>query len=269
MKRIVGLLAFALATGGVAQTKDSKPAAQKAQAPAKASAGGVDWSGQVLKATGSGAPDMKASSPAQARLGAETAAKLDAFRNLLGQAKGVEISAGKTVGDAMARDEVRARVEGSIRGYRITAKRYFSDGGVEMDVEVPLSALAQVFAPADEAPRIEVKTAGARTRTGLVIDARGLEVVRALSPRLLDQEGKPLYGAGALSAEAREKQGVASYFATLDEAKASQLVGEKPLVIKAKRAEGSDLVLDAADAKALAEINTAFLTEGRVAIVTR
>ena len=84
MKRLVYLLALGLSAGALAQEKkeEAKPAS------------GVNWEGQVLKATGSGAPDMKASNPAQARLGAETAAKMDAFRNLLAQAKGIQISAG-------------------------------------------------------------------------------------------------------------------------------------------------------------------------------
>ena len=50
--------------------------------------GAVDWQGEVIKATGSGAPDMRSLSPAQARLGAEKAAQLDAFRNLIAHRQG-------------------------------------------------------------------------------------------------------------------------------------------------------------------------------------
>src|SRR4051812_7510374 len=82
----------------------SVSAAEKREPPPAA---GVNWQGQVVKATGSGAPDLKASNPAQARLGAEKAAQLDAFRNLLAQVKGIAISGGKTVGDAMAKDEIK------------------------------------------------------------------------------------------------------------------------------------------------------------------
>ena len=34
----------------------------------------------------------------------------------------------------MKDDKIMARVEGLIQGYKILAKRYFSDGGVEIDI---------------------------------------------------------------------------------------------------------------------------------------
>lgn len=259
MKRLLVIIALAVCPAAFAegkpQGKEAKPA------------GAVNWEGQVLKATGAGAPDMRAANAAQARLGAEMAAKLDAFRNLLSQAKGVNVSAGQTVGDAMARDEVRARVEGVIRGYRITDKRYFSDQGIEIDVEVPLAAISSaLYMPEGPAPAL--KTDGEPANTGLVVDARGLQVTPALAPRLLDPEGKPLYTPANLSDEARKQHAPASYVASADSAKKSGLVGDKPLVVKAVKASGSDLVLDAESARQLSSGNNAYLAEGRVAIVT-
>ena len=137
--------------------------------------GAVDWQGQVIKATGSGAPDMRSLSPAQARLGAEKAAQLDAFRNLIAQAKGIQISSGKTVGEAMAKDEVKGRVEGVVKGFKVVKKRYFSDQGVEMDVEVPLSGIAQaVLDPGTSAVNALASAKTDGRYTGLLVDARGL-----------------------------------------------------------------------------------------------
>ena len=112
MKRI--LLAFCLAVplGVFAQGKDAKPAEPKPQP-------GVNWSGQVLRATGAGAPDLKAQNPAQARLGAESAARADALRNLLSQVKGVSVDGTKKMGDLMEKDEVRLRVEGVVKGFKV------------------------------------------------------------------------------------------------------------------------------------------------------
>ena len=270
MKQLVCLLAVVLPLAAFAagESKDSKAAAPQAPQAPKAQPG-VNWEGQVLKASGAGAPDLKASTPAQARLGAETAAKLDAFRNLLAQAKGLRVSADKTVGDAMSTEEIKAKVEGVIRGYKVTAKRYYSDSGVELDVEVPLSALTELVAPA-AAPdaHAQLNTNGEAKNTGLVVDARGLKLDKALSPRLLDGAGKSVYGIDTMSEDARKSKGVASYFATLDAAKKSLLVGDKPLVLKAAKVQGTDLVLSADDLKRLSESNNAYLAEGRVAIIT-
>jgi hypothetical protein len=254
MVMVLPLVASAQAPRPTSPDKDAKPA------------GAVNWEGQVVQATGSGAPDLRASNPAQARLGAERAAQMDAFRNLLAQVKGIQISAGKTVGDEMATDEIRGKVEGLVRGYRVTDKRYFSDSGVEVDVEVPLSAVTELFvAPSGKA--LALKKEGEPKNTGLVVDARGLKVSPALSPRLLDAKGAPLYAAEALSDEGR-KAGVASYVKGLDPAKKSARVGERPLVVKAERADGSDLVLSAEAVKALTEHNNSYLADGRVVIAT-
>ncbi len=256
------LLAATLALGVSAYAQEGQKKQPEKPPP------GVNWQGQVLKATGSGAPDMRASNPAQARLGAERAAKLDAFRNLLEQAKGLQVKAGRTVGDELASDEIRGRVEGVIKGFKVTNKRYFSDSGVELDVEVPLSELTSALLPRGESA-IVLKTDGAAVNTGLVVDARGLKVTPALAPRVVDDEGAPLYAAEVLSDEARREAGVAAWVKTVEEAKKSDRVGQNPLVVRAARADGTDLVLAPEDAKKLTENNNAWLAEGRVIIVTQ
>jgi hypothetical protein len=266
VKRSLWMLALVVPLSALAQGKDAKPSAPAA-APAKPEVG-VNWEGQILRATGAGAPDLKASNPAQARLGAERAAKLDALRNLLEQAKGVQISSGRTVGDAMASEELRGRVEEVVKGFKVVNKRYYSDSGVELDVEVPLSALASVLVPASESA-ITVKAEGAKKYTGLVVDARGLGAKPALAPRLLDGAGKPVYGPEALPADLRKTTAVAAYYKSLESAQKSALVGEKPLVVKAAQLQGTDLVLAEDALKQLTESNASFLAEGRVAIVTQ
>jgi hypothetical protein len=230
--------------------------------------GSVNWQGQVVKATGAGAPDLKAASAAQARLGAERAALLDAFRNLLAQVKGVAVDGTRKVGDLVEKDEVRARVEGVVRGYKIVNKRYFSDNGVEVEVEVPLAALTDVVDPdPTPVPPPVGSPQGEKGATGLVIDARGLKVLPALMPRVLDDAGKPLYTIDSLSAEARKASGVASYVQSLEEASRSMRAGDKPLVLKAVRGAGADVQLGAEEAQRLARVNTSFLADGKVIIV--
>ncbi|HEX4622332.1 MAG TPA: hypothetical protein VH208_12260 [Myxococcaceae bacterium] len=261
MTRSIAWCVLAISASAVAEGKGEKKDA--------AAAAGVNWDGQVLKATGSGAPDMKASSPAQARLGAERAAQLDALRNLLAQVKGIQVSGGKTVGDQMAaKDELKGKVEGAVKGFKVVKKRYFADNGVEIDVEVPLAALTEVVDDGGDSKTAAIHSEGAEKNTGLVVDARGLDVKPALAPRLLDESGKALYGIDCLSADAKKSSGVASYVKSLEEAKKNMRVGDRPLVLKAAKAQGTDLVLSADDVKKLAESNNSYLAQGRVVIVT-
>ncbi len=264
MKRLLTLLILALPLVVSGQDKAGK---DKFTGDPK-STPGVNWGGQMIKATGAGAPDLSVKNPAQARLGAERAATLDAMRNLLAQVKGIQINAEKKMDDAMKDDKIKARVEGLLRGYKIVGKRYFSDGGVEIDLEVPVALLTEVFDPEPIQLLAGLKIEGEKTNTGLVIDARGLKVTPALAPRVLDDTGKPLYSVDSLSADARKVSGVASYVQSLDEAKKSLKAGDKPLVLKATKANGSDLQLDSADAMKLLATNAGFLAEGRVVIVT-
>ena len=212
---------------------------------------------------------MRSLSPAQARLGAEKAAQLDAFRNLIAVAKGIHISANKTVGEAMAKDEVKGRVEGVVKGFKVVKKRYYSDQGVEMDVEVPLAGIAQAVLDPGAAPAdalAGMKATDGRY-TGLLVDARGLGVMPVLAPRLLDASGKVLYAADMLGPEARKDSVPARYFKSLDQATHATALGGTPLLVKAQKAQGSDLVLADGDVRALDQLSSKVLVEGRVGIV--
>jgi hypothetical protein len=235
---------------------------------------GVDWQRQVLRVTGDGPPDVKASNPSQARLGAERSAKEDAFKDLLEQVKGVRLRADRTVGDEMAREETRLKVEEVLRGYKVVQKRFFSDSGVQLEVEVPLGALTSVLvAPATTtepaAKDAQPKKAAKAKHTGLVVDARKPGLVPMLAPRVVDASGQPVYGVETLSEEARRTRGVAGFFGSLEQARKSARVGERPLVLEAARVEGSDVVLGPDAAKALEGLDPELLAEGRVALLIR
>jgi len=104
--------------------------------------GEIDWNRRVLIGHGQGAPDLNAPSVAVARLGAERAAKLDAVRNALESLKGMQLQSGGSVGTLLQDDEtLTGRVEGTLKGVKPIKTRYFSDGGVTLDIEVPLDAL--------------------------------------------------------------------------------------------------------------------------------
>jgi hypothetical protein len=227
----------------------------------------VDWQKRVVRCTGAGVPNVKdgGTNVAAIRINAERAARVDAQRNCLEAVKGVSVTGGQTVGAAMSDGATRGAVEGTLRGFRETARRYYSDGGVEVDIEVPLEGVAEAVLPRAAAAPAPAPAGP----TALVVDASGLKVLPALAPRLVDEGGKELYGAASLGEAARRGNGVAAYARSLDSARRelSARLGDRPLVVKAARAQGADLVLPADAAAALAG-NPAFLSEGRVVILT-
>ncbi len=235
--------------------------------------GTVDWPAGVLRCTGTGAPNLRAAqgNVAVARVGAERAARLDALRNCLEGLKGVRVSSGETVGGAVAGDAaVRARVEGVVRGFRVVGKpRYFSDGGVEMDVEVPLDGVAEALLPPAAAAKEPLGAPAPAAATGLLVDARGTGLEPALAPRLLDEKGLEVYGAGAVAPEARRRLGVAAWAADPEAARRelAARLGERPLVVRALGARGSDVLLSDADAAAVRAARE-LLGAARVVIVT-
>lgn len=238
---------------------------------ARAESGAVDWQRRVVKCTGTGAPNLRAAggNVAVARIGAEKAAKLDALRNCMEAVKGVTVKNGETVGGAVAKSPaLQASLEGVVKGFRqVGPPRYFSDGGVEIDVEVSLDGkLSEVLMPKGDGSA--AAPAGQPTGpTGLIVDARGRKVTPALAPRVLDEAGREVYGPSALTPEARTQSGAA--YAKDVEAARRELkgrLGERPLVVTAVDARGSDVVVKSGEADGLR--GARFLAEGRVVIVT-
>jgi hypothetical protein len=125
-------------------------AAAEAFAQAK---GEIDWNRRVLVGHGQGAPDLGAPSVAVARLGAERAAKLDAYRNALESLKGMQLQSGGTAGSLLQGDAgLLGRVDGTLKGVKPVKTHYFSDGGVSLDIEVPLDDLPPELAGAIRVP---------------------------------------------------------------------------------------------------------------------
>jgi len=231
----------------------------------------VDWQKKVVRCTGTGAPNLKEAqnNVAVARIGAERAARLDALRNCLEAVRGVRVSGEQTVGGALAGEPgLRSQVEGVVKGFQLVGKpRYFSDGGVEMDVEVPLDGVAAAVLPAaTAAPAAGIGGAGP---TGILVDARGTGLLPALAPRLLDEKGVELYGAGMVAPELRKKAGAAGWARDPAAARRDlvERLGERPLELKAVRAQGTDAVLGD-EAAAAVQAAPRLLAEGRVVFVT-
>jgi len=98
----------------------------------------------------------------------------------------------------------------------------------------------------------EVTGGGSISYTGVIIDARGLQVTPCLSPVIFGQDGVGAYGAFLVSRENAIKNGVVAYATTPDPAQLRNRVGSNPLIIRALNAYGSwrtDLIISTPMAK--------------------
>ena len=108
--------------------------------------------------------------------------------------------------------------------------------------------------------------------TGLIFDARSSSFLPSASVKILDEDGREVYGSAYVSKEWAEKQGIVGYAKTLEDAKANQRVAGNPMVIKAMKAtgpNGKDLVISNEDARKIRDLskNLNFLDKAKVMVV--
>ena len=256
--------------------------------------GRVNWSAGYVEATGIGAPPERYYGKPQARPMALRAAQVDAYRNLLEVVQGVRVDSETEVRDfTTTSDTIRAKVEGLVKGAQVVKRDYLSDGTVEVTLRMPLygefaNTILPLPAPVrpeepSVAPAEPVAPAGpqvvapppapaAEVYTGLVVDARGVQLRPTMKPRIIDESGKEVYGYMMVDQDYANLQGISSYSKDLTAAQNNPRVTNNPLTVKALRAEGptkGDVVISTADASKVAGAaeNLSFLKKCRVMIV--
>ncbi len=258
--------------------------------------GAMNYSNGFVVATGIGAISPLAQNPGMARATAVRAAKVDAMRNLLEAVMAITVSSETTVrGAAIENDVVKTSVEGMVRGARMrdidgdgrgsnSDIRYLSDTSIEIEMEVHMSGISEVILPAAGFAPAPAPTAGGApapaapaaprpgTVTGLIVDARGLGLRPAMSPKVLDQNGGVVYGPGNFTREFAVKFGVAGYSKNLEQAQQDPRVVGNPMVVKGVGVQGAnkaDLVLAAGDVPRVkgADSSGKFLSNCKVMIL--
>lgn len=242
--------------------------------------GSVDWSSQVIRATGIGAGNENLPLPRQRAL-AIRAAKVDAWRNLLETVKGVALTSETTVRNAMVENDViMTKVEGIVKGTTMVGEpKYLSDGSVEVTMEMPITgALTDAVLPTQLGGQVWTtgqpipQQPGGGVFTGLIVNAKGLGVRPAMAPQILDENGNEIYGSKYVSREWAVQMGMVGYDKDLNRASKNDRVTDNPLVIKALKVSGSnkaDVVISAADAAKIqaAAANQNFLDKCKVMFI--
>ena len=253
--------------------------------------GKINWSEGYIEAVGIGAPPERYIGKPQARPMALRAAKVDAYRNLLETTKGVRVDSTTVVKDfTVESDVINAAVEGLVKGAKVVNQDYLSDGTVEVTLRMPMAGgFAQVIIPkalekkpeaappapsappAPPAPPAGPAPSG-DVFTGMVVDARGLQARPAMAPKVLDENGKEVYGSMNVDKEFAVQQGMSGYARDLTAAQSNPRVTNNPVSVKGVKTEGpgkSDIVISNADADKIrgAADNMTFLKKCRVMIV--
>ena len=247
--------------------------------------GSINYSEQMINAVGIGFVPSNAVNAGQARRMALRIAKQDAMRQLIEIVNGVTLTSETTMSGAMVDDVINTKVQGFIRGARpVGQPKYLSDTSVEMEYSVPMSGISDIILPpvtvpasnqsANNATGAASQTTTPQTGgvTGVIIDARGLNARPAMAPRILDQNGNPIYGPGKYSRKYAVENGVVGYSKTLEAAQKDQRVMGNPIVVKGVATSGTnktDITISNADVSKidLANRNYKVLNDCRVLIL--
>lgn len=308
---ITGIIAgMALLYGGIGLCQEKVSASQWNQIVEQmGDKGKINWSEGYIEAVGIGAPPDRYMGKPNARPMALRAAKIDAYRNLLEVTKGVRVDSATVVRDfTVESDVINAQVDGLVKGARVANQEYMSDGTVEVTLRMPLSGgFSQIIIPKalgkrpevtppspppaappetpaappetpvtpPEIPAVSAPPAPApagEVYTGMVVDARGLQARPAMAPKVLDENGKEVYGSMNVDKEYAVQQGMSGYARDLTAAQSNPRVTNNPLSVKGVKTEGpgrADIVISNADADKIrgASENLTFLKKCRVMIV--
>jgi hypothetical protein len=199
----------------------------------------IDWTQNYIEARGM-AVAPKGTSGAQAKALARRGATVDLQRNLLEFLNGVQVDARTTMNDFMAEDRVRTEVHGLIRNIEILEGEWDGES-YTVSGRVRLPQLLVIVAPsiaAKEPAKQPARTSSGAPKTagrftGLVIDARHLQITPSLSFKVVDEAGREVYGISFADPKFAAQSGLATYYNNIDYAKGEIRVAANPIVTKA------------------------------------
>ena len=252
----------------------------------KLGTGTVDWSNRVVEAIGIGTPPRSVQNQAQARALAAQQARTRAARQMLRTLKMVPVDCSHLVNDIAVNDASQFRQLKNMVYHAAEKETFFLSGnrvkkvltvgirGDLADILLPgnIREIKDIRGEAAEQKEKLTQSEKKKSFTGLVLDCRGLKVAPALVPRVLDEEGKEIYGPAIVTRRFALRKGVAGYDSEIEKALHDPRIGSNPLRVKAVRVSGAnscDIVISNADAHRILEApeNLDFLRRASVIIV--
>ena len=199
----------------------------------------IDWTQGIIRSIGS-QPPISNSTGVEADQKQFSLAKSQAQQQLLGAIKEIRIRSNHLVGDVLGNQQIMAELQTLIVDTPSMQREYLSDRTVRVILSIPLhGAISQLLLPHEIQP-IQPITAGNGIGeaiasngiyTGLIVDARALEVQPMLVPEIVDDAGEPVYGPAFVSREFVVSRGMASYVRQQNSIGYEERVGLNPLII--------------------------------------
>lgn len=257
----------------------------------------IHWGNGDVVATVPVQPVGDVLDPVQARSLAVRSAVVSARRQLLEAVEDIRIDSGQTVGYYMAEDfDVAENVRMLLQNSKLTLPLANSEdapnelGSVTAAISLRGKLAEEVLPTTTQflsgiPPKLNPTAQGGEDEqqslmglgvtpssgyTGVVVDARGLDIAPALCPVVFDAQGVGVYGAFMVSRTQAVSDGVAAYSTTDEWVVVRSRVGESPLVVKAiSKARSTDPVISMQDATLARAVlsKPGIGEEGRVVIV--
>lgn len=244
--------------------------------------GEIDWSGNTVRATGTGVLDPDNPNVAQARLMAERAAVVVAQRNLLETVQGVRVDSETRVENFMTDyDVIYTRVEGIVRNtHQLGPARYDSLAGIvevelEMEIHSP-QGLSGALSTVLDSPGISAESMSPQTRdfleqySALVFDGSQAGLQPSMYPKIYDANGNLLLDTKDYSSYLGSAgQTAMQFISDLDQILAQPVFAQSPLVVNVRQVTGqfgSDIVLGQEESDTLGWLKTGLpflMTAGR------
>lgn len=208
----------------------------------------------LISAIGYGLPSQNGN-----KILARRAAIVDAQRNLLERINGVQIDSETFMEDfTISSDVVRSQVSGLIKGAVITDESENLDGSYYVELSVPMygrnGSIASVAIPAlmanmqqqpfnsadlNNFTEQEVQYFNSSAYTGVIVNAKEMNLERTFAPVIYDTDGRVIYGIQNLDKDLAITYGMVEYSESLEEsAGGNSRAGNNPLVINAVDVKG-------------------------------
>jgi len=274
-----GMMLGALLIAGIGQIGAENLEEEESIVVVSQSNGSIDWSNGIVQATGMGFPRPDSGNARLAEEGARRAATVVARRNLLEIVQGIVVDSHTVVKNFMVeKDIINNKVQGIVKNSRVVKEERLPDGGYRVTLQMSLKGeFSSLVVPSRQSkpkPQFEAKPSKSHelVYTGLVIDAQGLSVKEALSPKVLMEDGRVVYGSEWIDPKIAQKENVVGYVRGVKAAKMNSRVISRPLVVKAIRVAGdkkTDIVISDEDAQLLHVVpeNMEFLEKAKVLVV--